>query len=152
MHFPGRKLGQTPLNSKVSSAITLSHSVTSSFPAMKEEKTRWRVQIGSTPPRCERRCDSCGHCEAIQVPTNPHAKNSKPSSEISVVMDGRDYGNSNYKPMSWKCKCGNLFFNPWLIWWFFFVCVRKAIGGSFCGHLRYFFIRQIKLFSLQQYL
>ncbi|KAL8476854.1 hypothetical protein ACS0TY_029234 [Phlomoides rotata] len=87
----GRKLGPTPPDYS------------------KEEKTRWRVRIGSRPPRCERRCDSCGHCEAIQVPTNPPPRT---KNATSVVINGRDYGNSNYKPMSWKCKCGSLFFNP----------------------------------------
>ncbi|CAI0464227.1 unnamed protein product [Linum tenue] len=26
------------------------------------------------------------------------------------MQGGEDY--SNYKPMSWKCKCGNSIFNP----------------------------------------
>ncbi|XP_042029740.1 EPIDERMAL PATTERNING FACTOR-like protein 2 [Salvia splendens] len=64
---------------------------------VKEEKTMWRSQIGSRPPRCERQCSTCTRCEAIQVPT---------------IAAARDQGNSNYKPMSWKCKCGNLIFNP----------------------------------------
>ncbi|XP_047961790.1 EPIDERMAL PATTERNING FACTOR-like protein 2 [Salvia hispanica] len=78
----GRKLAQTPHNSQV-----------------EEEKTMWRAQIGSRPPRCERQCSTCTRCEAIQVPTNARINNS-------------DEANSNYKPMSWKCKCGNLIFNP----------------------------------------
>nr|GEU75956.1 pumilio homolog 1-like [Tanacetum cinerariifolium] len=44
---------------------------------VEDEKTILRGQIGSRPPRCERRCGSCGHCEAIQVPTTPQIKNAK---------------------------------------------------------------------------
>ncbi|XP_059671035.1 EPIDERMAL PATTERNING FACTOR-like protein 2 [Cornus florida] len=79
---------------------------------VEEEKTILRAQIGSRPPRCDRRCSSCGHCEAIQVPTNPQIKNgSKNSSSVSNIDYSRG-DNSNYKPMSWKCKCGNSIFNP----------------------------------------
>ncbi|CAI9111038.1 OLC1v1011171C1 [Oldenlandia corymbosa var. corymbosa] len=75
-------------------------------------------KIGSRPPRCDRRCNNCGHCEAIQVPTNPQIKdghkNLRNSSAVSTITyaggGGSDY--SNYKPMSWKCKCGDLIFNP----------------------------------------
>ncbi|KAB2094482.1 hypothetical protein ERO13_A02G148201v2 [Gossypium hirsutum] len=74
-----------------------------SIPKSDEEKARLRAQIGSRPPRCERRCNSCDHCEAIQVPTNP---------QISHVAYARGDGSSYYKPMSWKCKCGNFIFNP----------------------------------------
>uniref|UniRef100_A0A5B7BI60 Epidermal patterning factor-like protein n=1 Tax=Davidia involucrata TaxID=16924 RepID=A0A5B7BI60_DAVIN len=78
-----------------------------------EEKVILRAQIGSRPPRCERRCSSCGHCEAIQVPTNPQMKTgSSNSSSTSTIAYSRGDDNSNYKPMSWKCKCGNSIFNP----------------------------------------
>ncbi|TKY55578.1 EPIDERMAL PATTERNING FACTOR protein 2 [Spatholobus suberectus] len=78
-----------------------------------EDKTMLRPQIGSRPPKCERRCRSCGHCEAIQVPTNPQEQNRKKnSSKFSTIAYARVGDNSNYKPMSWKCKCGNLIFNP----------------------------------------
>ncbi|TYG95099.1 hypothetical protein ES288_A11G241200v1 [Gossypium darwinii] len=79
-----------------------------------EEKTILRTQIGSRPPRCERRCSSCGHCEAILVPTNPQAKhgNKNSSTLISNAAYARGDGSSNYKPISWKCKCGNFIFNP----------------------------------------
>ncbi|KAA8546623.1 hypothetical protein F0562_002638 [Nyssa sinensis] len=76
----------------------------------KEEKVIMRAQIGSRPPRCERRCSSCGHCEAIQVPTNPQMKNGGNNSSSIAYSSGDD--SSNYKPMSWKCKCGNSIFNP----------------------------------------
>ncbi|KAL7231602.1 hypothetical protein ACSBR2_009771 [Camellia fascicularis] len=80
-----------------------------------EEKTILRGQIGSKPPQCERRCSSCGHCEAIQVPTNPQIKTGTGSKSSFSSIDyarGGDDDSSNYKPMSWKCKCGNSLFNP----------------------------------------
>ncbi|KAM7524321.1 hypothetical protein LguiA_014223 [Lonicera macranthoides] len=82
---------------------------------VKEEKGIWRAQIGSRPPRCERRCSSCEHCEAIQVPTNPQIRSgTKNSTTVSVPTAAYSRGNynSNYKPMSWKCKCGKFIFNP----------------------------------------
>ncbi|EEF52209.1 EPIDERMAL PATTERNING FACTOR-like protein 2 [Ricinus communis] len=72
--------------------------------------------IGSTPPRCDRRCNSCGHCEAVQVPVTTrivsHKRSAHLSTAISNIAYSRGDGISNYKPMSWKCKCGNLIFNP----------------------------------------
>ncbi|CAK9180089.1 unnamed protein product [Ilex paraguariensis] len=78
-----------------------------------EEKAIVRPQIGSRPPRCEKRCSSCGHCEAIQIPTNPPKKSgNRNSSTVSTIAYAGGDDNSNYKPMSWKCKCGNFIFNP----------------------------------------
>ncbi|MCD7452421.1 hypothetical protein HAX54_016526 [Datura stramonium] len=88
-----------------------------------QKRAMLRSQIGSRPPRCEKRCGSCGHCEAIQVPTNPQITNGNKNHTIinnnnnsnkvsSSIAYARDSDNSNYKPMSWKCKCGNLIFNP----------------------------------------
>ncbi|KAL0431439.1 UNVERIFIED_CONTAM: EPIDERMAL PATTERNING FACTOR-like protein 2 [Sesamum radiatum] len=81
-----------------------------------EDKAVLRAQIGSRPPRCDGRCSSCGHCEAIQVPTNPQtgsrAGSRSSSTAVPVIAYARGDDNSNYKPMSWKCKCGNLIFNP----------------------------------------
>ncbi|KHN13027.1 EPIDERMAL PATTERNING FACTOR-like protein 2 [Glycine soja] len=83
------------------------------YQAVHDDKAMVRAQIGSRPPRCERRCRSCGHCEAIQVPTNPQAQNGKiNSSTVSTIAFTMGEGSSNYKPMSWKCKCGNRIFNP----------------------------------------
>ncbi|KAE8697365.1 cysteine desulfurase 1 [Hibiscus syriacus] len=81
-----------------------------------EKATLLRGQIGSRPPRCEGRCSSCGHCEAIQVPTSPQIRNgndhsSTSNSDVALGRKGGGY-NSNYKPLSWKCKCGNFIFNP----------------------------------------
>ncbi|KAJ4701550.1 EPIDERMAL PATTERNING FACTOR-like protein 2 [Melia azedarach] len=67
--------------------------------------------IGSRPPKCERRCSSCTHCEAVQVPVATQAVGHK-RSHFSAVAYSRGDDISNYKPMSWKCKCGNLIFDP----------------------------------------
>ncbi|CAO2833891.1 unnamed protein product [Amaranthus hypochondriacus] len=79
-----------------------------------EEKLIERALIGSRPPRCEGRCNNCGHCEAIQVPIVPqqgfprsHFMHSRP-----IIAYSRGDSLSNYKPMSWKCKCGHSIFNP----------------------------------------
>ncbi|XP_062163076.1 EPIDERMAL PATTERNING FACTOR-like protein 2 [Alnus glutinosa] len=71
-----------------------------------------RTQIGSRPPRCERRCGSCGHCEAVQVPVAAQAKIERRSHFSAAIAYSRGDGISNYKPMCWKCKCGDFIFNP----------------------------------------
>ncbi|XVF36492.1 hypothetical protein REPUB_Repub19eG0063100 [Reevesia pubescens] len=84
---------------------------------IEEEKTLvMRSLIGSRPPRCERRCSSCPHCEAIQVPVTTQSQNRRTrqfSAAIFSIAYSRGEDISNYKPMSWKCKCGNLIFNPY---------------------------------------
>ncbi|XWS14848.1 hypothetical protein CRYUN_Cryun35bG0043700 [Craigia yunnanensis] len=83
---------------------------------IEEEQTlMMRSLIGSRPPRCERRCSSCPHCEAIQVPVTTQSQNRRTrqfSAAIFSITYSRGDDISNYKPMSWKCKCGNLIFNP----------------------------------------
>ncbi|XWS21337.1 hypothetical protein CRYUN_Cryun30bG0046800 [Craigia yunnanensis] len=83
---------------------------------IEEEKTMgMRSLIGSRPPRCERRCSSCPQCEAIQVPATTQSQNRRTrqfSAAIFSIAYSRGDDISNYKPMSWKCKCGNLTFNP----------------------------------------
>ncbi|XP_052197015.1 EPIDERMAL PATTERNING FACTOR-like protein 2 [Diospyros lotus] len=80
-----------------------------------EGKALLNSQIGSRPPRCQRRCSSCGHCEAIQVPTEPQVITAG-SKNSSAWMSRNGYASrddsSDYKPISWKCKCGNSIFNP----------------------------------------
>ncbi|XP_039066499.1 EPIDERMAL PATTERNING FACTOR-like protein 2 [Hibiscus syriacus] len=82
-----------------------------------EEETRMvmRNLVGSRPPRCERRCSSCAHCEAIQVPITTQFQNRRSrhfSDDMFSVAYSRGNDVSNYKPMCWKCKCGNMIFNP----------------------------------------
>ena len=88
----------------------------------REMKMEGRGLIGSRPPRCERLCMSCGHCEAVQVPIVPqdHKRATRSAdqehnvvSAISAAMfTYRVNGLSNYKPLSWKCKCGGIILDP----------------------------------------
>ncbi|XP_072952097.1 EPIDERMAL PATTERNING FACTOR-like protein 2 [Typha angustifolia] len=74
------------------------------------DKIAVRALIGSRPPRCEGRCMSCGHCEAVQVPIVPQLRIGV--KHIFATLAYRVDDHSNYKPLSWKCKCGNLIFDP----------------------------------------
>ncbi|KQK13827.1 EPIDERMAL PATTERNING FACTOR-like protein 2 isoform X2 [Brachypodium distachyon] len=93
-----------------------------------------RGMIGSRPPSCAGRCRSCGHCEAVQVPISPEELRKKKGqggdrkrkeqeelgrhgSQAAVVGAGRTMpssydDHSNYKPLSWRCKCGRLILSP----------------------------------------
>ncbi|GLT62980.1 hypothetical protein SLA2020_355800 [Shorea laevis] len=74
-----------------------------------------RSLIGSRPPRCDRRCSSCEHCEAIQVPITTQVQGHVRSHFFAATLsftNSRGDDISNYKPISWKCKCGNFIFNP----------------------------------------
>ncbi|GMH16487.1 hypothetical protein Nepgr_018328 [Nepenthes gracilis] len=75
-----------------------------------------RSLIGSRPPTCERRCIHCERCKAVQVPialqhrlkpARSHFLHSTPTTSFPGEDDS-----SNYKPMYWKCKCGDFLFNP----------------------------------------
>ncbi|CAN0921966.1 EPIDERMAL PATTERNING FACTOR-like protein 2 [Linum grandiflorum] len=74
--------------------------------------------IGSRPPKCDDvRCHSCGQCVAVQVPVTVQAQiSNRLTHDVGSVptsaynRGGEDF--SNYKPMSWKCKCGSFIFNP----------------------------------------
>ncbi|XP_072958000.1 EPIDERMAL PATTERNING FACTOR-like protein 2 [Typha angustifolia] len=77
----------------------------------REEKIgAMRAIIGSRPPICERRCISCGHCELVQVPVVPQEK--KRAGHFVTTITSLFNDHSNYKPLSWKCKCGDIIFNP----------------------------------------
>ncbi|OIT33593.1 epidermal patterning factor-like protein 1 [Nicotiana attenuata] len=77
-----------------------------------EEKTR----LGSTPPSCYNKCNQCHPCMAVQVPTIPSHHRVEPSQIQGMPMDyfqppgANRY--SNYKPLGWKCRCGDHFYNP----------------------------------------
>ncbi|KAA8530830.1 hypothetical protein F0562_005546 [Nyssa sinensis] len=81
-----------------------------------EDKTR----LGSTPPSCHNKCNQCHPCMAVQVPTLPSHNRVQPGLTRSIPMDYFDSsspssaGNkySNYKPLGWKCRCDDHFFNP----------------------------------------
>lgn len=71
--------------------------------------------IGSRPPRCEGICGACSRCEPVPVPAIQETK----SAVLAHINtnNGRLSERSNYKPMNWKCKCGNFIFNPWAWVW-----------------------------------
>ncbi|KAL1814010.1 hypothetical protein ACET3Z_024075 [Daucus carota] len=79
-----------------------------------------RNLIGSRPPRCEKKCTNCGHCRAVQVPVAPLQKKGEQETigrlshhvYASAAYYSRGNDISNYKPMCWKCQCGDTFFNP----------------------------------------
>ncbi|XP_062209374.1 EPIDERMAL PATTERNING FACTOR-like protein 2 [Phragmites australis] len=95
--------------------------------AFTEEKSIAGIRgvIGSRPPSCEGRCRPCGHCEAVQVPISPQElqKNkklghgSRAAAYHGVAAGGRAMpasydDHSNYKPLSWRCKCGRHILDP----------------------------------------
>jgi hypothetical protein len=79
-----------------------------------ETMTEWRR---SRPSRCERVCMSfCGHCEAVQVPVAAQEHRNKRAHQeqvlSAVLFSYRVNGITNYKPLSWKCKCGGVILDP----------------------------------------
>lgn len=69
------------------------------------------TRLGSIPPSCRNKCNACNPCKAIQVPTLPnHDQVHKISRRSSPTEASKKY--TNYKPIGWKCKCGNRLFNP----------------------------------------
>ncbi|GAV82506.1 hypothetical protein CFOL_v3_25957 [Cephalotus follicularis] len=63
---------------------------------------RMKTVLGSRPPRCLNRCLSCRPCMAALV-IPPHPKNGSKTSS---------HGDASYYLLSWRCKCGNKFFQP----------------------------------------
>ncbi|KAF8733924.1 hypothetical protein HU200_014782 [Digitaria exilis] len=93
-------------------------------PAFTEDKSIAGIigVIGSRPPSCAGRCRSCGHCEAVQVPISPQELQKRKKklghgSRAAATTGGRarpaSYDDhSNYKPLSWRCKCGRHILDP----------------------------------------
>ncbi|KMT08760.1 hypothetical protein BVRB_6g134850 isoform A [Beta vulgaris subsp. vulgaris] len=83
-----------------------------------EEKTR----LGSTPPSCYNKCNQCHPCTAIQVSTLPSfdridpTQTSQPANSGAMFeyesSSGDNNRYSNYKPLGWKCRCRDHFYNP----------------------------------------
>ncbi|XP_024520145.1 EPIDERMAL PATTERNING FACTOR-like protein 1 [Selaginella moellendorffii] len=80
-------------------------------------------KIGSRPPSCSNKCNSCLPCQAVQVPaplshhspsssSTPSSSSSSPQGESSSPPSQVCSEYSNYKPEGWKCKCGNKLYNP----------------------------------------
>ncbi|KAK4366971.1 hypothetical protein RND71_014851 [Anisodus tanguticus] len=81
-----------------------------------EKKTR----LGSIPPSCYNKCNQCHPCMAVQVPTTLSHHPVEPSRVKDMPMEYFDSSSpsiganrySNYKPLGWKCRCDNHFYNP----------------------------------------
>ncbi|KAI3989707.1 hypothetical protein MKX01_009199 [Papaver californicum] len=87
-----------------------------------------KSRLGSTPPSCYNRCDHCNPCMAVQVPAPirdrfkpglnklvPLTKKKNQEKSTESVYTKSSAGNdqyTNYKPLGWKCRCGNHIFNP----------------------------------------
>ncbi|CAN4114899.1 unnamed protein product [Withania somnifera] len=100
--------------------------------SLMEEKTR----LGSIPPSCYNKCNQCHPCMAAQVPTTPSHNRGESSPHSLPVpsalnqltknrvkdMPMEHIGTStpsivanrysNYKPLEWKCRCNDHFYNP----------------------------------------
>lgn len=78
-----------------------------------------KSRLGSTPPSCHNKCNQCHPCMAVQVTTPPSHSRVQPhlSRPAITPLDyndpsaGKKYY-SNYKPLGWKCRCNNHFYNP----------------------------------------
>ncbi|KAI5062953.1 hypothetical protein GOP47_0021500 [Adiantum capillus-veneris] len=53
--------------------------------------------LGSTPPKCVKKCSRCTPCDAIRVPIQPGR------TKVSIM---------EYYPEAWKCKCKNKLYMP----------------------------------------
>ncbi|XP_042441063.1 EPIDERMAL PATTERNING FACTOR-like protein 1 [Zingiber officinale] len=65
-----------------------------------------KARLGSAPPNCRNRCNQCTPCTAVQDPAPPAG--SRPRDGCSLPIDKY----SNYKPLGWKCSCGDRLYNP----------------------------------------
>ncbi|KAE9602289.1 hypothetical protein Lalb_Chr12g0197991 [Lupinus albus] len=63
-----------------------------------------KLALGSRPPRCVNKCLKCRPCMAALI-IYPRLKDGW----IHNVTAQKDEG---YYLLSWKCKCGNKFFQP----------------------------------------
>lgn len=113
-----------------------------------------RRLIGSRPPRCESRCRDCGHCKAVQVPISPQFRRSSSSQKQQTISSRRSQylyaaaysrGNdiSNYKPMCWKCQCGDSFFNPWIMFFLIYIKKKKKVCWKKIKFLQMFILYHV---------
>lgn len=65
-------------------------------------------EIGSRPPACVNKCMKCRPCMATLVIPN-HQKR-KGAFKLASHED-----DDTYYLLTWKCRCGNKMFQPWLI-------------------------------------
>ncbi|XP_010937414.1 EPIDERMAL PATTERNING FACTOR-like protein 1 [Elaeis guineensis] len=78
--------------------------------------TQEKIRLGSTPPSCHNKCNECNPCTAVQIPTLPGRTDpglGRPVQMAHPLADQPSYTMySNYKPLGWKCRCGNHLYNP----------------------------------------
>ncbi|KAL5572446.1 hypothetical protein UlMin_022043 [Ulmus minor] len=91
-HFARQQQEKVPHRSETT--FTSSQGVENSI---NEEEHRGLGRVGSIPPNCVHKCESCVPCYPVQIPTS--------TDHIGVLF-------ANYEPEGWKCKCGSSFFNP----------------------------------------
>lgn len=61
-----------------------------------------RTLVGSSPPKCFKRCGSCSPCKSAVVPIHINAEGS-----LTVSSE------SEYYPVAWRCQCGGKTYNPY---------------------------------------
>ncbi|XP_054805085.1 EPIDERMAL PATTERNING FACTOR-like protein 8 [Prosopis cineraria] len=76
--------------------------------ALKDQRKQKKMVMGSKPPSCFNKCFTCKPCKAALVIIYPHRRNDVHSNKDS----GGQGGDEGYYLLSWKCKCGNKFFQP----------------------------------------
>ncbi|KAL2338384.1 hypothetical protein Fmac_012830 [Flemingia macrophylla] len=64
-----------------------------------------KLVLGSRPPKCVNKCLSCRPCMAALV-ISPHHRVGHIHKATTAQRD------EGYYLLSWKCKCGNKFFQP----------------------------------------
>ncbi|KAJ4950808.1 hypothetical protein NE237_027640 [Protea cynaroides] len=74
-----------------------------SKPGYDENVKQMKQVLGSRPPRCVGKCFSCKPCMATLV-IPPHQRMGE---RISSHQ-----GDDSYYLLSWKCRCGDKFFQP----------------------------------------
>ncbi|KAG8478570.1 hypothetical protein CXB51_028340 [Gossypium anomalum] len=76
-----------------------------------------KIRLGSTPPSCHNKCNGCHPCMAVPVPTIPSHNRFQPGLSKAISNSMRFFHPStnqysNYKPLGWKCRCDDHFYNP----------------------------------------
>ncbi|KAK7330100.1 hypothetical protein VNO77_24286 [Canavalia gladiata] len=87
-------------------SLTLFPSNSEGSPSMKDGKDlkQKKLVLGSRPPRCVNKCLSCKPCMATLV-ISPHHR-------VGHIQNATAQRDEGYYLLSWKCKCGNKFYQP----------------------------------------
>ncbi|KAM0944911.1 putative EPIDERMAL PATTERNING FACTOR-like protein [Dioscorea sansibarensis] len=80
------------------------HTIGMDMPRERTFMQQRRKDLGSRPPKCVNKCLSCRPCMATLVVSPRHETNLlKPSTRAE---------DDTYYLLSWKCTCGDRFFQP----------------------------------------